>query len=51
MSSIFTKRVIFWPKYSQFEEKGPSKHRGSQRFQEKGFFLAGLTQFEFSRVN
>ena len=32
------------PKCSQIEEKGPSKHRGSQRFQEKGIFLAVLTQ-------
>ena len=45
MSLIFLKRVIFLPKCSQFEGKGPSKHRGSQRFQEKGIFLAVLAQF------
>ena len=46
MSLICQKRVIFLPKCSQFGEKGPSKHRGSQRFQEKGLFLAVLTQFK-----
>ena len=46
MSLIFReKKVIFLPKCSQFEEKGPSKHRGSQRFEEKGIFMAVLTQF------
>ena len=34
------------PKCSPFEEKGPSKHSGSQRFQEKGIFLVVLTQFK-----
>ena len=33
------------PKCSQFEGKGPSKHRGSQRFQEKDIFLGVLAQF------
>ena len=33
-----------------FGGKGPSEYRGSQRFQEKGLFLAVLTQFESSRV-
>ena len=46
MSLIFQKRVIFSPKCSQFGEKGSSQHRGSQRFQEKGPFLAVLTEFE-----
>ena len=46
MSLIFKKRQFFLPKYSQFGKKGPSKHRGSQRFQKKGLFLAVLTQFE-----
>ena len=50
MSLILLKRVIFSPKCSQFGEKGPSEHRGSQRFQEKGLFLAVLTQFESSKV-
>ena len=44
------KRVTFLPNCSQFGKKGPSKHRGSQRFQEKGLFLEVSTQFECSRV-
>ena len=50
MSLICQRRVISLPKCSQFGEKGPSKHRGSQRFQEKGIFFTVLTQFESSRV-